>query len=299
MAYDVSPERVGLQAALASRGAALPIGQFYGDARNAGFEYGAGFATVREAWLGQPGSGEAVARLAASPAAETPEDHPFRLSTILDGAFQTIRAAAGSLGEVESQATLVPRGIKSVTLAREMPFEVWCETKVQAGGRNSLIASIRVVDAAGNVIAQFEDLELYPMARLSLASLGQTVEGPKRDLASRRVTSLPAPERVEAVSKWLVDEIKEILGQAAEEINLDELDGSAAFIEIGLDSLLVTELQRRIQEKLEFRFKAMQGLDYQSVDSLARYITDEVLVVESVGGIMSGESKAEMRAALN
>ena len=70
------------------------------------------------------------------------------------------------------------------------------------------------------------------------------------------------------------------MGQAAAGLNLENLPASTAFLEIGLDSLLVTELQRRIQERLEFRFKPMQGLDYQSIESLATYIHDEVLNVD-------------------
>ena len=66
-------------------------------------------------------------------------------------------------------------------------------------------------------------------------------------------------------------------------MNIEKLPHSTAFLEIGLDSLLVTELQRRIQERLEFRFKPMQGLDYQSIESLAEYIHDEVLAPELQG----------------
>ena len=42
----------------------------------------------------------------------------------------------------------------------------------------------------------------------------------------------------------------------------------------------MTELQRRIQERLEFRFKPMQGLDYQSIESLVEHILVEVLSVD-------------------
>ncbi len=70
------------------------------------------------------------------------------------------------------------------------------------------------------------------------------------------------------------------MGQAADALDLDSLPPSTAFLEIGLDSLLVTELQRRIQEKLVFRFKPMQGLDYQTIDSMAEYLLDWALAAD-------------------
>jgi hypothetical protein len=92
-------------------------------------------------------------------------------------------------------------------------------------------------------------------------------------------------ERVALLSKWLTAEIKDTMGQAAEGLNIEKLPPSAAFLEIGLDSLLVTELQRRIQEKMEFRFKPMQGLDYQSIESMAEFIHDDILVVSLDGAV--------------
>jgi myxalamid-type polyketide synthase MxaE and MxaD len=149
----------------------------------------------------------------------------------------------------------------------------------------SVIASMRVISDAGDVIVNLVDLDMRQIARLSLARGDGAPTSTERTFASREellasLTKLPARERVPVVSKWLVSEIKDILGQAAEEIDLDNLDPSTAFVEIGLDSLLITELQRRIQEKLEFRFKPMQGLDYQSTETLAEYILNEVLFAD-------------------
>jgi acyl carrier protein len=175
---------------------------------------------------------------------------------------------------------------------------VWCHVTVRANAADrSVLASVRVISDAGEVLANLADLDLRQIARLSVARASSAPTTSERLFASREelvasLIKLAPRERVGVVSKWLIAEIKDILGQAAEEIDLDNLDPSTAFVEIGLDSLLVTELQRRIQEKLEFRFKAMQGLDYQSVESLAEYLLNEVLFAEPVGAAAAKPAQA-------
>jgi acyl transferase domain-containing protein len=280
------PEQFSVQIELGRMKSKLNVGQFYGELRNAGFEYGASFSTIRELWLGEPGSGEAIARVTASANPDMPEDHPYRHSTVLDGCLQVTRAALLTVGEAEICGTFVPKSIKSVAMARELPSQAWCHVTVRTNEADrSVLASMRVISDAGDVLVHLVDLDMRQIARLSLARGDGAPAASERTFASREelvasLTKLPARERVGVVSKWLVAEIKDILGQAAEDIDLDNLDPSTAFVEIGLDSLLVTELQRRIQEKLEFRFKPMQGLDYQSIETLAEYLLKEVLFAE-------------------
>jgi acyl transferase domain-containing protein len=281
-------EHYSIQVELDRMKSKLNVGQFYGELRNAGFEYGANFSTIRELWLGQQGSGEAIARITASASPDAPEDHPFRHSTVLDGCLQVTRAALLTVGQSEIRGAFVPKSIRAVAMARELPSQAWCHVNVRLNEADrSVIASMRVISDAGEVIVNLADLDMRQIARLSLArgDGAPAANGAERTFGSREeltasLTKLPARERVTLVSKWLVSEIKDILGQAAEEIDLDNLDPSTAFVEIGLDSLLITELQRRIQEKLEFRFKPMQGLDYQSTETLAEYILNEVLFAE-------------------
>jgi acyl transferase domain-containing protein len=298
-------EQVPLQAELSRMKNKPHVGQFYGEFRNGGFEYGANFSTIRELWLGEPNSGEAMGRITASPDLQVPEDHPYRYSAVLEGCLQVIRAAMMTLGESEIRGTFVPRAIRSVSMPRELPAQVWSHVHVRTNGDDrSVMASVRVISESGEVLAHVNDLDLRQMARLSLArgpAAAATTERvfESKDELVERLLKLPARERSGVLAKWLIGEIKDILGQAAEEIDLDNLDPSTAFVEIGLDSLLVTELQRRIQEKLEFRFKPMQGLDYQSIESLAQYILNEVLFAEPVAGAAAKAAATAARPAAN
>ncbi len=285
----------------------LPVGAFYGELRQGGLEYGSNFATIRELWMGKPDSGEALGRITASLHEEGEKDHPFTLTTLLDGCLQVFGSALRTLDRRDYRRAFVPASIRTVILCRpQLPSQVWSHVSVSTNGDGrAALAHIRVLTDEGDVLAHIDGLELRQKVSLMPLAQGgefstnvaQPVSGlgsESRDHLVDRLRGLPDDERVDAVAKWLASEVKDTLGQTAEDLDVDfdNIDPSTALLEIGMDSLLITELQRRIQEKLEFRFQPMQGLDYQSIDSLAKYILDEVLVVESTAGAATTVSAA-------
>jgi acyl transferase domain-containing protein len=279
-------DKVSVEEELGRMQSKLEVGPFYGELRKRSFEYGASFSTIRELWIGRPGSGEAIARISPSPRQDG-TDHPFTYTTALDGCLQVFGAALRTLDANDPSGAFVPHSIQSVMLRNKTVSQLWSHARVRTNGDGrALVATIRVVTGEGDTLADIDGLELRPIAKFSLVRGGgetRTSEyvSETREQLVARLGKLPQTDRAGVLAKWLIVEVKEILGQAAEEIDLDNLDPSTAFIEIGLDSLLITELQRRIQEKLQFRFKPMQGLDYQSAESLAEYILNDVLFAET------------------
>ncbi len=284
-----NPGPVDLAAELATRDTEVKSGVFYGELRLRGLEYGAQFANVREVWLGKPGSGEAFGRISNAPNANGSKPEPFKNAALLDSCLQVFGAALGALNDAEHPGAYVPATIHSITLRNELSNQIWSHVKVVSGqdGRAAL-ANIRVLNDEGVLLAEFDKLELRRTLSMSAGIQASLAAKGKGNASSTQVYKnrshllemlqpLSRKERISQLSKWLSTEIKDTLGQAAEGLNIDKLPPSTAFLEIGLDSLLVTELQRRIQEKLEFRFKPMQGLGYQSIESLAEFIHDEVL----------------------
>ncbi len=280
--YDLNSE-------LAGRDADVKIGAFYGELRQRGLEYGARFANVRELWLGKPGSGEAFGHVTGSPITDGNGQDPYNNTVLLDSCLQVFGAALGALNGSDRPGAYVPAAIRSITMKGQLPAQIWSHVQVSANGDGrAALANVRVLDETGELLVQFESLELRRTLSMSAgAQAGIPPTGANvavstqvfktRSQLLEMLQPLSRKERITELSKWLSTEIKDTLGQAAEGLNIDKLPASTAFIEIGLDSLLVTELQRRIQEKLEFRFKPMQGLGYQSIESMAEFIHDEVL----------------------
>ena len=291
-ATSEKPGRSDLKVELDGRNSEMKVIQFYGELRNRGLEYGARFANVRELWLGAPGSGEAFGRVALTPAISTTGKEPFNNAILLDGCLHVFGAALGTVNGFNTSGAFVPASLQSISLWSELPSQVWCRIKVDPNrDGNAALASVRVLDDGGNQLVEFKNLELRrtlslaPGHQTGLASRPQNAvlanpEFQSRDNLVGHLLPFSRKERIAEISKWLTAEIKDTMGQAAEGLNLENLPPSAAFLEIGLDSLLVTELQRRIQEKLAFRFKPMQGLDYQSIETMAEYILDDVLAAQ-------------------
>lgn len=285
-ASNGKPEKAQTDTELPERESEMKIGVFYGELRSRGLEYGARFANVRELWLGKSGSGEAFGRVINTP---TGNGHdPFNNAVVLDGCLQVFGAALATLDGMNQPGAFVPASVQSISFSDELPAQVWSHVKINAdvNGRG-VLATIRVLNESGDVLTKFENLELRRIVSLSFgknngaksrASGNQIFKS--RAHAVELLRPLSKRERVALLSKWLIAEIKDTIGQAADGLNLEKLPPTAAFLEIGLDSLLVTELQRRIQERLEFRFKPMQGLDYQSIETMAEFLHDEALAAD-------------------
>jgi acyl transferase domain-containing protein len=301
---SVNVERISMEAELSRKDSEMAIGPFYGELRKGGMEYGAEFATVRELWLGAPDSGEAFGRIATS-LLRPATDNPYTNAVLLDGCLQVFGAALRMGGASNYQGAYVPTSIQSATLRHELPSQMWSHVTVSMNGDGrAALAHIRVLNDEGKVLADIDGLELRQTNSLNpgnkngavvrTSGVSASVLGLKsRDELIQQLRGMPKHERVGELSRWLAAEVKDTMGQAAEGLDLDNIHPSTAFLEIGLDSLLVTELQRRIQEKLEFRFQPMQGLDYQSIESLAEFIHDEVLA-----GALATESSGSEQSAL-
>jgi len=290
LAANVGPEKVDMGKELTGRVSELKIGPFYNELRSSGLDFGARFANVRELWLGKPDSGEAYGRVVIGPGVD--ESDPLRSVPLLDSCLHPMGAAFGMISNKSKEGAVVQTAIQSIIIRHPLPNQVWSHVHVNTKGDGRVaLASLRVLGDDGELLVEIENLELRRMTSLAggkEAGVRSTGKSAATQLFTSRqelvemLTPLSKRERVGLLSKWLTGEIKDIMGQAADSLSLDKLPPSTAFLEIGLDSLLVTELQRRIQEKLEFRFKPMQGLDYQSIESLAEYILAEVLAIKLV-----------------
>ncbi|MER5513154.1 beta-ketoacyl synthase N-terminal-like domain-containing protein [Streptomyces sp. NPDC002763] len=276
------PER--LRAAMPT---ALPAGRLYGLLREDGMEYGASFSTVRELWLDETG-GQALGRITAAPDGALRVSHAHRFATLLDGCLHLTAAAAR---EGAARGAHVPVGIGRMTLHGPLPDQVWGHLRLRPNPDGTAFsARLSVLDDSGNLLADLDDIEFRRIASLTGTSAGPAApadgrpreSGDSRAELRARVEPLPAAERRQVVIGWLADEIADTLGRmsAEMEIDLHDLDPSLALLEIGLDSLSITELQRRIQEKLDFRFKAMEALEYQSIEELAEYLLQRVILAD-------------------
>jgi acyl transferase domain-containing protein len=272
---------------------AVGVPQLYGKLRDGGLEHGFHFATVRELWVAAAGREEALGRITAVPDGAPDESHPHRLATVLDGCLQLAAVLFLTPGTDLLPGGYIPVAISRLALAGPLPGEVWAHVRRRPhASRTAFVVDLRVTDGAGRVVADVEGVEFRHAGALAGGSVPEPGEQDADRLSGRSrqellelLSPLGHEERRQAVIEWLGEEVRETIGKASAEMDLvaDGIDPSLALLEIGLDSLRVTALQRRIQEKLEFRYKAMEALDYQTIEGLADFLLDRVLALDPAG----------------
>ncbi|MFJ8330555.1 type I polyketide synthase [Streptomyces sp. NPDC094437] len=261
--------------------------KLYGKLRDDGLEHGYHFSTVRELWVATPDREEALARITVVPDGAPAERHTHRTATMLDGCLQLAAALFVTADDTLAPGGYLPVAVQRLVLTGPLPAQLWARLRRRPlDSRTAFAVDLLVTDDQGAVVAEFEGVEYRHSGALAGgaeetaagADSGARIGRSRQELLDL-IAPLTDDERREAVTRWIVQEVRATLGRASAELEFEEdgIDPSLALLEIGLDSLKVTDLQRRIQEKLEFRFRAMEALDYQTIEGLADFLLERVL----------------------
>ncbi|MEM7125066.1 MAG: SDR family NAD(P)-dependent oxidoreductase [Chloroflexota bacterium] len=116
----------------------------------------------------------------------------------------------------------------------------------------------RVSSAAHPFLANFVSQETQ---RVTRASLVQELE------------TMPSSRRLEQMKRHVQQMVERVLGIG------EELNRTAGFTDLGMDSLMALELRRQLESALNQALPTTVALEYSTVDALAAYLLDEVLAL--------------------
>ncbi|MGH8570958.1 MAG: type I polyketide synthase, partial [Gammaproteobacteria bacterium] len=166
-----------------------------------GVAFGPAFRAVRELWRGQ---GEALARIVVPKDAEHGETywlHPVWL----DACAQVVGAAAPETGVTYLQAR-----IRRVRVYQRPAGPAWSHAWVRPGMDGAVrIADVRLLDDAGEVLAEVSGLEAWPASAASLRPEGLALYQLRwlpQPRAAVSADCLPAPGSIAAALGPLLDE---------------------------------------------------------------------------------------------
>jgi hypothetical protein len=148
--------------------------------------------------------------------------------------------------------------------------ELWahvCVTPSANAEDGSRSADVTLLDEAGAAVVEIRGLRLQAVARTApeTKEASETTEpNVESDLRQRLVAS-PPDKRLQTMMDFLRREIAIVAGLSPDEA----FDLGATLVEVGLTSLMATELQYRIQKGLGVKLESRAPIDLESVETLA------------------------------
>jgi acyl transferase domain-containing protein len=98
-------------------------------------------------------------------------------------------------------------------------------------------------------------------------------ESAERVKLLRQLEAAPPAERLEILADFVRGLVAAVLGYDASSL----LDPNQGFFEIGMDSLMAVDLQRRLQTGLGVTLSTTVGFDHPTVEALARHLAEKAL----------------------
>jgi aryl carrier-like protein len=107
------------------------------------------------------------------------------------------------------------------------------------------------------------------------ARLKAQAEGPSADSAQllRRLERSSPVERLQILADFVGEQVAGVLGHSGS----SALDPNQGFFEIGMDSLMAVDLQRRLQNGLGVTLSSTVGFDHPTIEALAKHLAGKAL----------------------
>ena len=176
-----------------------------------------------------PGSGEAIARLALAQKPAAGDRYEWTNVVLLDSALHAFSAALRQVTSGTINGSYIPATIGRVDYYSELPDEVWGQVKIFADDSSrAAVAQVKILSQDGDLVAEIVGLELRQATSLSGSSLngrsGRSSQSDdpllnqSRDEMIAALLPLNRSERVTNLSRWLIAEIKDVMGTGSRRI---------------------------------------------------------------------------------
>ncbi|NEO71582.1 type I polyketide synthase [Moorena sp. SIO3H5] len=105
----------------------------------------------------------------------------------------------------------------------------------------------------------------------------------------KHLEAVSPEQRRQLLTKEVRSQVAQILGIADPE----QIDSQVGLFDIGIDSLMLTELRNRLQSSLGCRLSATTLFNYNTIDDLVDYLAQDVLQLDNVGIDIQDNSPVE------
>ena len=109
----------------------------------------------------------------------------------------------------------------------------------------------------------------------------------------RRLEESAPAERMEILGDFVRGQVNEVLGFSSSA----GLDANQGFFEIGMDSLMAVDLQRRLQNGLGITLSSTIGFDHPTVEALAKHLAEKALSFRSTASKPAAKIAARPKPA--